>query len=213
MFRDRAVPTVTGSGSSAVVTPGFDNHTYGGGIGYGMIVPVVAKKVDFVAQGLYGRGISRYMDSGQYDFVVESNGDHMKTVLGLSNLAGFETHPTSRSEIWALFGDEYYGRTTYLSGNTVAGYGSPAAVNSGCFFETAALATAAGVSGTCTGNNRNLWNAKLVGYYDPYKGSFGTLRFGVEVDYIERSSWSGAGGLAPKGSEKTAFTTMRWILP
>ena len=213
VFRDRALPTVTGSGPSAVVTPGFDNHTFGGGIGYGMIVPVVTKKVDFVAQGLYGRGISRYMDSGQYDFVVESTGEHMKTVLGLSNLAGFETQPTTRFEVWALFGDEYYGRTTYISGTTVAGYGSPVAVNSGCFFETSALATAAGVSGTCTGNNRNLWNAKLMSYYDPYKGTFGTLRFGVEVDYIERNTWSGAGGLSPKGNDKTAFTTMRWILP
>ena len=137
----------------------------------------------------------------------------MKTVLGLSNLAGFETHPTTRFEVWALFGDEYYGRTTYISGTTVAGYGSPVAVNSGCFFETSGLATAAGVSGTCTGNNRNLWNAKLMSYYDPYKGTFGTLRFGVEVDYIERNTWSGAGGLSPKGNDKTAFTTMRWILP
>jgi hypothetical protein len=213
IFRDRAAPTVAGSGSSAVVVPGFNNHAYGGGVGYGAVVPLFTRKLNFMAQGLYGRGISRYMDSGQYDFVVESTGEHMKTVLGLSNLAGFEAHPTPRFELWALFGDEYYGRTTYIAGNTVAGYGSAGAVNSGCAFETSALAAAAGVSGTCTGNNRNLWNAKLMSYYDTYKGTFGTLRFGLEVDYIERNTWSGANGLAPKGNDKTAFTTMRWILP
>jgi hypothetical protein len=206
IFRDRDVATVT--------VPGVNNHAVGGGGGFGAIVPVVPKKVDFVAQGLFGKGISRYLDSGQYDFVVQSTGQNMQTVLGLSSLAGFETHPTPKVEIDTLFGNEYYGRTTYIaSGTTRAGYGVPTAVNSGCFYETAALATAAGVSSTCTGNNRDLWNAKLYGYYDAYKGSLGIVRFGAEFDYVERTTWSGANGLAPRGNEKNFFTTMRYILP
>jgi hypothetical protein len=206
VFRDRDVPTLT--------VPGVDNHAYGGGAGFGAIVPVVAKKVDFMAQGLFGKGISRYTDSGQYDFVVQSTGQNMQTVLGLSSLVGFETHPTPKVEIDTLFGNEYYGRTTYIaSGTTLAGYGLPTATNTGCYYETAALATAAGVSSTCTGNNRDLWNAKLYGYYDAYKGTIGIVRFGAEFDYVERTTWSGAGGLAPRGNEKNFFTTMRWLLP
>ena len=206
LFRDRDVPTLT--------TAGVDNHAYGGGAGFGAIVPVVPKKVDFIAQGLFGKGISRYTDSGQYDFVVQSTGQNMQTVLGLSSLAGFETHPTPKVEIDTLFGNEYYGRTTYLtSSGTLAGYGVPTAANSGCYYETAALATAAGVSSTCTGNNRDLWNGKLYGYYDAFKGTLGTVRFGAEVDYVERTTWSGANGLAPRGNEKNIFTTMRWLLP
>jgi len=213
IFRDRDVATVA--------VPGVDNHAYGGGAGFGAIVPVLPKKVDFVAQGLFGKGISRYLDSGQYDFVVQSTGENMQTVLGLSSLAGFETHLKPKVEIDAFFGNEYFGRTTYIaSGTTLAGYGLPTATNTGCYYETAALATAAGVSSTCTGNNRDLWNAKLIGYYDAYKGTLGIVRFGAEVDYVERTTWSGTGGLAvgarglaPRGNEKTAFTTMRWILP
>ncbi len=205
LFRDRAVATVT--------VPGANNHAVGGGIGFGAIVPVVAKKVDFMAQGIFGNGISRYTDSGQYDFVVQSTGQNMQTVLGLSSLVGFETHPTPKLEINTLFGNEYYGRTTYVASGAVAGYGSPTAFNSGCYFETAALATAAGVSSICTGNNRDLWNSKLYGYYDVYKGTLGTMRFGAEVDYVERTTWSGANGLAPRGNQKNFFTTMRFILP
>jgi hypothetical protein len=215
LFRDRDVPTVT--------VAGVDNHAYGGGVGFGALVPVVPKKVDFIAQGLFGKGISRYLDSGQYDFVVQSTGENMETVLGLSALAGFETHPTPKVEIDTLFGNEYYGRTTYTtSTGALAGYGLPKATNTGCYYETAALAAAAGFSGTCTGNNRDLWNGKLYGYYDPYKGTLGTLRFGAEFDYVERTTWSGAGngespalavGLAPRGNQKNFFTTMRWILP
>ena len=205
LFRDRAVATVT--------VPGVNNHAVGGGMGFGAIVPVVAKKVDFMAQGLFGKGISRYTDSGQYDFVVQSTGQNMQTILGLSSLAGFVTHLTPKLEIDTLFGNEYYGRTTYVASGAVAGYGSPTAFNSGCYYETAALATAAGVSSTCTGNNRDLWNSKLYGYYDVYKGTLGTMRFGAEVDYVERTTWSGASGLAPRGNQKNFFTTMRFILP
>ena len=82
-------------------------------------------------------------------------------------------------------------------------------MNSGCYYETVPV----GVSSTCTGNNRNLWNGKLIGYYDLYKGQYGTLRYGTEFDYVERGTWSGVGGLAPKGNEFTGFSTMRYILP
>jgi hypothetical protein len=49
----------------------------------------------------------------------------------------------------------------------------------------------------------------------------GTLRYGAEVDYDERQAWSGAPSLlnptgpgqAPKGNEKEAYVTMRYILP
>ncbi|HVJ06054.1 MAG TPA: hypothetical protein VM578_10315 [Candidatus Saccharimonadales bacterium] len=216
IFRDRVVPTAT--------TAGFNNTALGFGAGAGAIVPVVPKKVDFILQGLWGKGISRYEDSGQFDFVVRSNptgfhgGDNdMKPVMSYSVLAGFETHPTKKLEIDALFGDEYYDKTTYgVINNTTgalsfAGYGSPTNVNTGCFFESAAQIPA-GVSSTCTGNNKNLWNAKLYGYYDLYKGPIGTLRYGAEIDYVSRRTWAGVGG-APRGNDTTVFTTMRYIFP
>jgi flagellar motor protein MotB len=225
LFRDRVVPTAT--------TAGYDNVALGGGVGAGAIVPVVSKKVDFIAQGLWGKGIARYQDAGASspDFVVRTNptGDHggdnnMQAAKAFSALAGFETHPTKKTEFDALFGDEYYYRSTYTVFNAAgapvtAGFGNPAATNTGCAFETAAQAPT-GVSTTCTGNNRNIWNAKVIAYYDLYRGPIGTLRYGAEADYVERATWSGNGslpvgsaGISPKGNDHIGFLTMRYIFP
>jgi DNA-binding protein YbaB len=210
-FRDRVVSTATAAG---VITPGWNNTAIGGGIGAGAVIPVVPHKVDFIAQGMYGKGISRYEDAGQYDFLVRSTDHNLQTLKSFSVLAGFETHPSRKVEIDALFGDEYYYRDLYATATgALTGYGAYTANNGACGYESAAIATAAGAGDACTGNNKNLWNAKLFGYYDLYKGPVGTLRYGAEVDYIERETWSGALGLAPKGNEKTVFTTMRYIFP
>jgi hypothetical protein len=213
VFRDRVVPTATAAG--------YDNTAYGGGIGGGLIVPVISKKVDFIAQGLWGRGIARYEDAGASspDFVVRATDHNMQTAKSFSVLAGFETHPNRKTELDVLFGDEYYYRSTYVNGAAIAGFGTPTAINTGCAYETAAQAPA-GVSTTCTGSNRELWNAKVVGYYDLYKGPVGTLRYGFEADYDQRDTWSGNGGLpagtrgiSPKGDDKVGFLTMRYIFP
>jgi hypothetical protein len=212
LFRDRAVSTVS---STNVITPGWNNTGVGGGVGAGAIIPVVPGKVDFLAQGLWGKGISRYEDSGQYDFVVKSTPDHnMIPLKSFSILTGFETHPNKKTELDLLFGDEYYYRDLYKNtAGALAGYGAYTANNGACGYESAAVAVASGAGDACTGNNKNLWNVKLYGYYDMYKGPMGTLRYGAEVDYVERQTWSGANGIAPKGNEKTAFTTMRYIFP
>ena len=205
IFRDRVAATSTATSN----TPGWNNTGLGGGIAAGVITPIVPKKVSFVAQGMYGKGISRYQDAGQYDFVVRGTDHNLQTIESFSVLAGFESHPDKRTELNLFFGDEYYARSTYLNGATIAGYGSTAAINTGCYYETVPAA----VSSTCTGNNRDLWNGKVIGYYDVYKGPLGTLRYGAEFDYIERGTWSGAGGLAPKGNDAVGFSTMRYILP
>jgi DNA-binding protein YbaB len=210
-FRDRVVATTA-------VPAGWNNTGLGFGVGAGAIIPVLPKKVDFIAQGMYGKGISRYEDAGQFDFVVHGTPDHnLQMIKSFSVLAGFETHPSKKVEIDMLFGDEYYGRTTYLNGATIAGYGAPNLVNAGCAFESLGQFQVANPLATalpaCTGNNRNLWNGKLYGYYDLYKGAMGTLRYGAEIDYVERNTWSGVDGIAPRGNEKTAFTTMRYIFP
>jgi hypothetical protein len=201
VFRDRVVSTAT--------TPGWNNKGWGDGIGGGAIIPLLPKKIDLIAQGLYGKGISRYQDAGQYDFVVRATDHKLQDIKAFSVLSGFETHPSPKAEFDLFFGDEYYYRSTYLDGTTIAGYGSPAAINSGCYYETAPT----GVSSTCTGNNRNMLNGKAIAYYDLFKGSFGILRYGVEADYIERATWSGLNGLAPRGNDKVGFATIRWILP
>jgi hypothetical protein len=220
VFRDRVVPTPTAAG--------FTNIDFGGGVGAGAIVPVVSKKIDFIAQGLWGRGIARYEDAGASspDFVVRATDHNLQTAKSFSVLAGFETHPTKKTEFDAMFGDEYYYRSTYVDGAETLGFGTPTATNTGCAFEDfgqykgANPTTTATALPGCTGSNRNLWNAKVIGYYDLYKGPVGTLRYGFEADYLERNTWSGNGGLpagsvgiSPKGNDKVGFLTMRYIFP
>lgn len=216
-FRDRVLPTAT--------TPGWDNTALGGGIGAGTIVQLLPKKVDFIAQGLYGKGISRYEDSGQYDFVLRNSGigdKNLQPIQSFSIQAGFETHPLRKAEVDVYFGDEYYARSTYptnLAGTEFAGYGARTATNTGCFYEVAAQAPG-GVLPACTANNRNLAHGTIIGYYDLYKGSHGTLRYGAQYEYIHRGTWSGSGGLpagskglSPTGVENVGYLTMRYFLP
>jgi hypothetical protein len=81
-------------------------------------------------------------------------------------------------------------------------------------------------SGTCTAQNKNLWDVTAGFWYRFYKGSFGTFQWGSEYEYLDRSTWSGAfgspntstagvpvGGFAPKGVDNVAFSTFRFILP
>lgn len=206
-FRDRVPSTTT--------VPGWNNTAIGGGVGAGAVIPVVSKKVDFIAQGLYGKGISRYQDAGAVDYVVRSTSDHnMQPLKAFSVLAGFETHPSKKTELDFLYGQEYYFKDLYTTATgTVAGYGAPALLAQNCYAET-------GTAANCTVVNKTVWNAKLFGYYDLYKGPMGTLRYGAEVDYVERQTWPGTGTAtaatgtsAPKGNEKTGFLTMRYIFP
>jgi hypothetical protein len=218
-FRDRVTPTVAGTFPTAVVTPGYNNTAYGGGLGAGTVIPIVPNKINFVAQGMYGKGISRYETSGQYDVVVRSTDHNMQPLKSWSTLEGFETHPSKKTELDLFFGNEYYYRDTYVTSlpgaatTTYGGYGTKTANNGACAYENAAVAVASGAGDACTGFNKSLWNVKLFGYYDLYKGPMGTLRYGAEVDYDERQTWSGAAGIAPKGNEKEAYVTMRYILP
>jgi hypothetical protein len=203
-FRDR-IPGATAATS-------YNNTGLGGGVGAGAIIPVIANKVDFVAQGLYGKGISRYQDSGQYDFVVRTNtlsstntltskgGDNnLQDIKSFSAVLGFETRPTQRVEFDLYGGSEYYFRSTYdvvstaaatLGKTLVEGYGAANGVN-----------------------NRNVLLGTAVLWYNLYKGSYGTLRYGAQYEYAYRGTWSVGGAKAPNGIENIGQLGMRYILP
>jgi len=233
IFRNRILPgTAVNSYGTASVSRGYNNEALGYGVGGGAVVPVVPKKVDFIAQGLWGKGISRYQASGQYDFVLRNSGNDydLQPIKAFSALTGFETHPRPKMELDFLVGDEYYYKTLYTNIGTgaVAGYGAPNLVNTGCYYENLDAYRASGIAGAatatavpaCTGNNRNLLGAQVIFYYDLYKGPMGTLRYGVSYQYVQRSTWGGvvatpAGNItgSPKGIDNIAFTTMRYIFP
>jgi hypothetical protein len=231
IFRDRVAPgTAVSSYGTTFTSRGYNNEALGWGIGGGAVVPIKPKKVDFIAQGLYGKGISRYQASGQYDFVLRNAGAQadydLQPIKAFSGLVGIETHPRPKMELDFIVGDEYYYKTLYNHGAN--GYGAPSLTNTGCYYENVDAFRASGIPGVtatsplpaCTANNRNILGAQVIAYYDLYKGPMGTLRYGVSYQYVNRATWggivatpSGVTTGSPKGIDNIAFTTMRYIFP
>jgi hypothetical protein len=233
-FRDRIAPTLTAAGA---------NYTaYGWGIGGGAFVPVIkGNKMNAFVSGLYGKGVGRYQNGQGLDFIVRTaTDDKIQPEKAGSVIAGFESHPTKRSEVDFTLGSEYYYRNLYhTSTGVLEGYGVPsgtaATSNIGCYYENFSAFKAAnpGTTATtlpsCTGNNRGVYSLKLTAYYDVYTGRFGTLRYGAEYNNAMRTTWSsnagltmvgltdpifaGKTGVAPKGEDTIIMTVIRFILP
>jgi hypothetical protein len=192
---------------------GHNLTTEGGGIGAAAILPLVAKKADFIFEGLAGRGIGRYAASNSPDVTINPSG-HIIPLKAVQALGGLELHPTPKLDVFLYGGDEYYGRSAYSTSSSKAvGYGSPLVNNVNCGEDYIP-------SGTCTGQNKNLWDATAGLWYRFYKGAFGTFQWGAQYEYLERSTWSGAlgtgvpaGGLAPKGLDSVAMSSFRFVLP
>ncbi len=100
-FRDRINATPTTLGSNQL--------TLGGGLGAAAILPIVPKKIDFIAEGLVGRGTARFGDSSNADVTYRQNGS-LSTIKNLQAVAGIEAHPTPKLDVYFYGGDEYLGR-------------------------------------------------------------------------------------------------------
>jgi hypothetical protein len=185
VFRDRVV------GAS-------NNTTYGGGIGASAILPIVPKKADFIAEGLFGRGIARFGDSSNVDVVVNPNGA-LSTVKNLHVLLGIEAHPAPKLDMYVYGGDEYLGRN-YTGAD---GYGNPAVNNSKCFAE---------VGYSCSANMKNLVQGTTGFWYSFYKGGYGSLRYGMQYSYTYKNTWPGVGG-SPKANESIVMSSFRYYIP
>ncbi len=203
LFRDRI--------AAAGDTAGSTNMTAGGGIGWAAILPVLPKKVDFIFEGLAGKGIGRYGAANQADVTLEPNGN-IVPLPAIHALAGFEFHPQPKLDVFVYGGDQYVGAerfsTTNAAGKIVpAGYGSFLVNNINCGAEVIPEGGAA-----CGAQNKNLWDVTSGLWYRLYKGPFGSLQYGLQAEYIHRTAWSGVGG-APTGNDVVGLTSVRFYLP
>jgi len=222
-FRDRLVPTSTANlvNSSAATT----NVTEGGGIGWGMILPVVSKKVDVIFEGMVGAGIGRYGAAVNPDVTIRPSDGALIPLKQLHTLAGVEWHAKPKLDVYLYGGDEYIRRANYTSPTGgAAGYGSPLVNTRNCNVELLTSPATGGVTGSgvvvpagtavaaCGAQNKNLWEATAGFWYRLYQGSFGTFQYGMQYEYLYRTTYPGIGG-APKGMDSIAFSSLRFYLP
>ena len=188
---------------------GQTNHAYGGGVGAAAVLPVIAKKADFLVEGLGGNGIGRYGAANGSDVTLRPDG-MIVPIHAIHGLAGLELHPQPKLDLYVYAGDEYYRRADYVDPTNAAkpaGYGSPLVVNTNCGVEVLPSGGAA-----CSAQNKNLWDVTGGFWYRGYKGPFGTLQYGMQYERLHRSTWSGVGG-APEGADNGIFSSFRYLLP
>jgi len=196
VFRDRV--------QTGAAIPAGNNTQWGGGVGFGMILPFT-KKVDFIAGGLAGYGVARYTDSSNVDVVIRPDGG-VNAVDSLSGLAGFELHPNPKLDIYLYGGTEYLGRNY--------SYGDPTNDYTKCF-------SAIETGFACSANFKNLYQGSTGFWYRFYKGAYGTLQYGMQASYTNKATWNGLNKTiptaptvaSPTANDTMVFTSFRYVVP
>ena len=166
----------------------MNHNTTGYGVGGGLIVPVLPRRLDFQASGIVGRGIGRYTSSQLPDATITGNGA-LKPLGGSAALVGAVLHATPSIDLYAFGGFEQVNRdfgpnglTTGATAGGFVGYGAPGGVNNyGCNVQ----------GGTCTGATHRIFQV-TGGMWDKlYKGSYGEVRVGLQYSYTQRDLFAG----------------------
>jgi hypothetical protein len=239
--RDRVYPcaqVLASVSCGGVVGPSgagaFNDTRSGGGIGANARARFF-KHVDLGVHFFGGDGIGRYGSVGLPQATIRPNG----TIAPIRNYQSLGTieYFSNKLDLYAYLGDEYESRAAYPTSATAAvGYGSPLFANSGCWTEPAPTAsgsitgTSNGVSGavgfvpgslsSCTNDTKHEMEGTMGFWYRFYKGSRGTLQFGMQESYFLRYDWNGVGAKsgvgvsgAPHGTDNMVFTSFRYVLP
>ena len=168
-----------------------DNHnntTVAGGVGGGMILPLISKKLDFQISGMAGYGIGGYGSGQLPDAIVSSTGSP-RPLGEYTLLGGFVGHPTPLIDLYTYVGTEQISRTSFNLGSKPYGYGNPLYQNGGCNIEGSAASA-------CVGNTSGFTQGTVGGWWRFLKGGFGTLQAGAQFSYTRREIFPGAGTVA-----------------
>jgi hypothetical protein len=240
-FRDRIFPCVIGSATIAGCGTGtaaasstfgaYNNSRIGGGVGANARATFF-KKVELGIHFLGGDGVGRYGAAGLADATVRPDGT-LALIRNYQGLGTIELHPTPKLDIYLYGGGEYDARAAYVVGGKGEGYGSALFSNAGCWSEVlpgAATSTPNSVGGSagfipgslanCTGDTRNIFEGTGGFWYRFYRGSRGTMQYGMQYSYVEKNTWHGVGNASgvgvtgqPAANENMVFTSLRYILP
>jgi hypothetical protein len=181
---------------------GGSNRTkLAGGVGAGMLVPVIPSKLEFRLGFLAGYGVGRYGASQLPDATIAPNGSPAP-IPEIHALVGLVGHPTPDLDLYTYVGTEQARKTAFTFAGQGYGYGSPLFVNSGCNTELSPLA--------CTGNTSGITQATVGGWWRFLHGDFGTMEFGAQYSYTRRQAFQGVGG-APKTDDSIVMLSLRYL--
>ncbi|HUJ82957.1 MAG TPA: hypothetical protein VLW83_13805 [Candidatus Acidoferrales bacterium] len=236
-FRDRIYPCYTATvaapclltGSAFPGSGAFNDSRVGGGVG-GNARATFFKKVDLGIHFLGGDGVGRYGTTSLSDVTARLDGT-LAPIRAFQGLGTIELHPTSKLDVYLYAGGEYAARTQYLNAagtSLTVGYGAENNPNFGCYIEQPTSSnngTTPGAPASCTGDTRDIFEGTAGFWYRFYKGPKGTVQFGTQYSYLERTAWkgtatgtvNGVAGVGNNGSpsavENMVFTSFRYVLP
>lgn len=221
IFRDRIYTVTTPLGGTATNAGATNYTTTAGGVGASLFLPI-QKKVDIGLSGLYGRGIGRYGSSQIADATLNAQGQ-VVPIRAAHGLATVDLHATKALDIYAYGGGEYAYRTADV--NTAGrgvGYGSGLLNNTGCETEGVPGSLSAPTTGTCNADTRFVAQGAGGFWYRFYRGTRGTVQFGVQYSHTERATWSSnatataatdGARVQPLATENMVYTSFRYYLP
>jgi len=245
--------TIAACGGLATSAAGaFNDSLHGFGLGANARWSLFSKKVSLGVHMFGGPGMGRYGSVGLSDVTTRYSLSNpgldgtLAMILSYQALSTLEFHVTPKLDVNLYVGGEYAARNQYAKTAGAApneGYGATGLANYGCTTEIlpfAAQSTStstgiptavAGANGfipgvlqNCTGDTRNLIEGTASLWYRFYKGSKGTVQFGMQYSTYVRNTWRGVGtgtvnGITyttnggPHAEENMVFTSFRYYLP
>lgn len=184
---------------------GQNYETVGGGIGGGMILPLIKNKLSFQFSGLVGNGVGRYGTSQLPDATFSPTGK-IEPLPAYSLMGGIVAHPTPKLDIYSYAGAEGVWSKSYQDGSVNSGYGNPNTNLAGCDMEL----------GSCSANTSSLVEGTIGAWYRFLKGSYGTLEAGAQYEYIKRNTFAGESGIpgvqtSPSTNENAVLVSFRYL--
>jgi hypothetical protein len=196
------LPTVLGAS--------FAHHSkMGGGVEAGLNYELIHNKLRFVASGLMGNGVGRYLIGMAPQVVVApvAVGTGFDAALSLVHsgnaITGFELQPGKNTQFGFYYGGMYAQRNFFpditaagagpCAGKPCIGFGGPNSANN---------------------NNRSVQEATIDWTQTFWKNpQYGAVLLVTQASYVTRSPWFVAAG-APKNAHLTmGYVSLRYVLP
>ncbi|HUB89644.1 MAG TPA: hypothetical protein VMA74_07920 [Dyella sp.] len=188
---------------TGVATP-TNKTTSGEGFGFGMVLPLVPKTLEFQFSGMSGKGIGRYGTAGLNDVAVSPNGS-LYALKENMLLGSVVWHPTSAWDVYLSGGREQ--QDTYL---TTGANGKPYGYGSAILGYINTECSIYGAASDCSGQTRQIGQETLGFWWSFYQGKFGKVRFGAQYSHTTRQLYTDSFGNAPKASDNMFFTSIRY---